>query len=330
MAEVLQFPSAGVAMCVYNGARHLSHQLASIAAQDMLPSRMVVLDDGSNDGTWEMLRAWAASAPFPVEVQRNPQQLGVVRNFERACALLDTDLVVLCDQDDVWYPNKLRTLVSAFHSDTALTLLHSDADLIDDDGAPLGRRLFDTLLVTGQERQLVSQGDAWRVYVKRNLVTGAACAFRRTLLDAARPFSTAWVHDEWLAFHAALVGKVGLFPEPLMAYRLHGGNTVGFPVPTLAWRVRSTVHAFTQPTAPRQRARAERLDEIANAAHRLGAPGPVLEHLALAAGHARFRAELPRNPLTRLRRIWRERSTGHYHAWSNGPVSMLHDLLIAR
>lgn len=317
-------------MCVYNGERYLRAQLDSVAAQTEQPLRLVVLDDGSTDGTWEILQAWAATAPFPVHAQRNPAQLGVVRNFESACALLDTDLIFLCDQDDVWYPEKIRTFVDAFVADPQLTLLHSDADLIDGAGERLGRRLFDTLLVTKEERDLVARGQAWQVYAKRNLVTGAACAFRRQLLDIARPFSLAWVHDEWLAFHAALAGRVGIWPEPVMAYRLHGSNTVGLPLPTLGWRLRTTYQAFVKPTSPRQQMRADRLDEMTAVARRLGAAPAAIEHLALAANHARFRAALPRNPLKRLAGIQREREAGHYHAWSNGPVSMLHDLLIAR
>lgn len=322
--------TAGVAMCVYNGARFLREQLESIAAQSVPPVQMVVLDDGSTDGSWELLQAWAATAPFEVEVRRNAEKLGVVRNFERAATLLDTSIVFLADQDDLWYPDKVSTFLDAFSHDPSLSLLHSDADLVDGEGRPLNRRLFDALLVTPQERAMVAAGLAWRVYAKRNLVTGAAAAFRRDLLDTAVPFSLRWVHDEWLAFVAALAGRVTMLDTPTMAYRLHGGNTVGLPVPTLGWRIRSTVRAFTEPTAPRQQERANRLEEMVAVAQRLGSAHEVIHHLERAASHARFRSELPGNPIERFGRIWQQRRAGHYHAWSNGPVSMLHDLLIAR
>src|SRR4051812_47906486 len=91
-------PTAGVAMCVFNGAPYLPQQLASIVAQTEHPARMVVLDDGSTDGSLELLQAWAATAPFPVLVERNPSQLGVAKNFERAVSLLQDDIVFLADQ----------------------------------------------------------------------------------------------------------------------------------------------------------------------------------------------------------------------------------------
>ena len=325
-----QMLTVGVAMCVFNGERFLSEQLTSIATQDILPTSMVVFDDGSTDGTWELLQIWAENAPFPVQVQRNTVQLGVVRNFEQACSMLDTELVFLADQDDIWFPHKVRTFVDAFTADPQLLLLHSDADLIDGAGQKLSRRLFDTLLVTASERELVEKGLAWQVYTKRNLVTGAACAFRRQLLEFTRPFSQLWLHDEWLAFHAALVGRVRLFPESVMAYRLHSSNTVGLPLPTFAWRLRTTIQAFTEPTVPRQLARTQRLYEIVAAAHRLSSPPVVIEYLVRCAQHAHFRSTLQRNPMKRLPGVFREYRAGNYNTWSNGVVSMLHDLLIAR
>jgi GT2 family glycosyltransferase len=322
-------PSAGVAMCVYNGARFLQQQLDSISAQTERPRSMVIVDDGSDDGSWDLLTRWAANAPFPVRLERNSINLGFVRNFERACGLVHEDIVFLADQDDLWYPDKLATFVDSFIADPAIGLLHSDADLIDHDGIPLQRRLLDTLLVTDAERSQVACGLAYRTYAKRNLVTGAAAAFRRELLAQALPFPPRFIHDEWLAFVAALVSKAALLERCTMAYRLHGGNSVGLPVTNLAWRLRTTWAAFSEPTRPRQQERAIRLDEVVAWGRRSGAPAVALDHLAAAAAHAHFRAKLPARLSQRLRSILREHRAGNYHAWSNGPVSMLHDLLIA-
>ncbi|QHI97915.1 glycosyltransferase [Xylophilus rhododendri] len=324
-------PVAGVAMCVYNGAAYLQEQLDSIAAQTELPRRMAIVDDGSVDGSWELLQRWAPTAPFEVRLHRNTTNLGVVRNFERALALAgdDIDLVFLADQDDRWFADKLATFVDRFAADPGLCLLHSDAELIDSEGVSMGRRLFQALLVTDDERSQVAGGRAWRVYAKRNLVTGAACAFRRSLLEGALPFSPLWVHDEWLAFVAALTARVGLLDVPTMAYRLHRANTVGMPIPSWGWRLRTIAQAFFTPMAPRQILRAERLTQMVERAEHLGADAQAIAWIRAAAEHAQFRGHLPRNPLRRAIAVshsWRRRD---YHRWSNGKISMLHDLLIA-
>ncbi len=90
-----------IAMCTYNGARFLPEQLASFAAQERLPDELVVCDDGSTDATMEILQDFAATALFEVRVERNPQNLGFVRNFEKTLSLCTGDIVFLSDQDDV-------------------------------------------------------------------------------------------------------------------------------------------------------------------------------------------------------------------------------------
>ncbi|HEX8394664.1 MAG TPA: glycosyltransferase, partial [Longimicrobium sp.] len=62
-------PRVSVALCTYNGARWLPEQLASLAAQTRLPHELVVCDDRSTDETEAVVRAFAATAPFPVRFQ---------------------------------------------------------------------------------------------------------------------------------------------------------------------------------------------------------------------------------------------------------------------
>lgn len=331
ISSVRARPTAGVAICVYNGARYLRTQLESIATQGELPKQVVVVDDGSTDASWDLLQAWAASAPFPVRLERNAQNLGVVRNFEKAVRLLlsDVDVVFFSDQDDQWYPGKLAAFIDAFAGDPQLGLAHSDADLVDPEGRPLDSRLFTALLVTQRERDDVAAGQAWRAYVRRNLVTGAACACRSSVLKRALPFSDAMIHDEWISFVASILGPVRMLEEPLMAYRLHGANTVGLPIPDRIWWWRSVLKALLEPQVPRQQQRLARLQAMRAQAARLGADADVFACLDRAIAHAAHRSSLPRNPFRRAAAVRRHWKTGEYHRWSSGDISMLHDLLIA-
>jgi glycosyltransferase involved in cell wall biosynthesis len=324
-------PTAGVAICVYNGARYLRTQLESIASQTELPKQAVVVDDGSTDGSWDLLQAWAASAPFPVRLERNEQNLGVVRNFEKAVRLLlpEVDIVFFSDQDDQWYPGKVAAFVDAFAADPQLGLVHSDADLVDPEGKPLDSRLFTALLVTEREREAVAAGEAWRAYVRRNLVTGAACACRSSVLERALPFSEVMIHDEWVAFVASLVSGIRMIEQPWMAYRLHGANTVGLPIPNFFWWARTVLQALLTPQVPTQLARLARLQALRERALEVGASGQILAAIDQAITHAAHRSSLPRNPFRRAAAVRRHWKAGEYHQWSSGDISMLHDLLIA-
>ncbi len=97
-----------IALCTYNGERFLNQQLASMAQQTRLPDELVVCDDRSTDRTLTMVREFAASAPYPVRIFQNEQNLGFAANFERAIRLCQGNLIALSDQDDIWYPIRLQ------------------------------------------------------------------------------------------------------------------------------------------------------------------------------------------------------------------------------
>lgn len=97
-----------VAMASYNGAKYLQAQLQSLVEQERQPDELVVSDDASTDTTRDLLCAFAGAAPFRVALYRNAAQGGYGKNFARALSLCGGDLVFLCDQDDVWFPEKFR------------------------------------------------------------------------------------------------------------------------------------------------------------------------------------------------------------------------------
>src|SRR6266849_5683432 len=117
-------------MCTYNGARFLSEQLESIAAQTRVPDELVVCDDGSTDETVEIIKAFVERAPFAVRLEINANNLGSTKNFEKAIGLCQGEIIALADQDDVWYPKKLELLESVFLARPSVGAVFSDADVM--------------------------------------------------------------------------------------------------------------------------------------------------------------------------------------------------------
>lgn len=220
----------GVALCTYNGARYLQAQLDSILDQDLPVHEIVLGDDGSSDQTLPLLQAFVPRAEalgIRVELVQHTRNLGYVRNFTDALQRCRADILFLCDQDDVWHPGRVRTFVQRFQADAGLLLVHSDARLVDAQGAPLGQRLLEVLKVHPAEVELECSGQAVEVILQRNFVTGATCALRRTLLDGSLPVPDGWSHDEWLAVNASLQGGLDMLAEPTIDYRQHGNNQIG-------------------------------------------------------------------------------------------------------
>jgi glycosyltransferase involved in cell wall biosynthesis len=203
-------PLISVALCTYQGERFLRPQLDSVLAQEHAELELVAVDDGSHDGTWAILEAYARRDPRVV-IHRNAENLGYRRNFERAMSLCRGELIAPCDQDDLWLPGKLRRLAAALGPAAAA---YCDSELIDAEGRPLGRRMS----------QLFHMApiDDPAGFLFGNPVSGHAMLFRRALLARALPIPEGLFHDWWLAFVAAAEGGVAWCPEALVRYRQHG------------------------------------------------------------------------------------------------------------
>jgi hypothetical protein len=235
-------PRFGVAMCTYNGARYLQAQLDSLLAQTVAVDEVVVGDDGSSDASLAILDDFAVRASargIRVEVVQHPRNLGYVANFSDALLRCRAEILFLCDQDDVWDADRVAAMAARFDADPALLLLHSDARLVDGEGAPLGATLLEVLRVHPAEIALERSGLALDAILLRNFITGATCALRRSLLAEALPVAPRWSHDEWLAVIASLKGGLDLLPRSTIDYRQHGGNQIGAARRSFLQRLRS-------------------------------------------------------------------------------------------
>ncbi len=216
-----------VAICTYNGEKYLPEQLASIAAQTHLPDELVVCDDCSSDSTPEIIKGFAGAAPFSVRFIRNPINLRSTKNFEQAIALCSGDFIALCDQDDVWLPEKLARQLAILESDPSLGGVFSDAELIDASSKPVGKRLWTTFLFTPRDQSRFQAGLWAEVMLKGNVVTGATLMFRASLRPYFMPIPAIWVHDAWIVWMLMAHSKLAFISEPLVQYRLHSGQQIG-------------------------------------------------------------------------------------------------------
>ncbi len=213
---VVSAPLVSVALCTYNGGPYLEEQLASLRAQTWQRLEIVAIDDASTDNTWDILQRAAASMPA-LRIRRNERNLGFAANFERAMALCKGDLIAPCDQDDIWLPTKLETLVRAIGTHT---LAYCDSRLVDPNGQSLGERVSD--------RVRMVQGSDPLPFTFWNCISGHAMLFRRELLARALPIRGARYHDWWIVFVAASLGSIVYVDEPLVAYRQHARSQTDF------------------------------------------------------------------------------------------------------
>ena len=221
--------SLSVALASYNGERYIGQQLDSIARQTRLPDELVICDDASTDSTADIVREFARRAPFAVRFLQH-QRIGSTRNFELAIAECRGDIIFLCDQDDVWYPNKIKTIEAVFIDRPETGAVFTDADVVDENLQPLGSRLWKHFKFRPKEQAQVEAGDALSVLLRHPVATGATMAFRSSFRDFLLPMPPTW-HDAWIALLIGTTSHLIALPTPLIAYRQHGHNQVGIPRP---------------------------------------------------------------------------------------------------
>lgn len=324
-------PGISVALCTHNGAHYLREQVRSICLQSLPPKEIVLSDDASRDGSVAVVRAAVAEcaqerpdAAVALRVFENATPLRVVKNFEQAIAACTGELIALSDQDDVWVPDRLARMAAAFERRPGLLLLHSDARLVDGERKDLGQTLFYALEVTPVELQRIHGGRAFDVFLRRNLVTGATCVFRRSLLADALPLPVEWVHDEWLGIVAAATGPVDVLEEALIEYRQHASNQIGASRDTWAEKVRKALASRGQTHFERAVKAELLLARLQSLGDRV-AP-ETLEKLRGKVVHQRFRAALPASRWARCVPILREAMTGRYDAFGRGVRGVVRDL----
>jgi glycosyltransferase involved in cell wall biosynthesis len=315
-------------MCVYNGAACLPEQLQSLAAQTRLPDELIVGDDGSTDATVDIVEAFAARASFPVRLHVNERHLGTTGNFERAIGRCTGDVIALADQDDVWRPGKLERLTAVLAASPAIALVFSDAELVDAESRPLGRRLWEVFGGNRARRRLRSREGALRLLLPGWTVTGATMAFRAALRPLALPIPTEipMGHDGWIALVASVVARVHFIEEPLMLYRQHAAQQVGT-------RWKRNAPSSLRIGLRRVTSYADALATIAEVRRRLQAGAvvadpAVLRELTASAAHFGVRSALPSRWPRRVPLVWRELRSRRYHRYGRGFKSAAKDLLI--
>lgn len=244
-----------VVICTHNGRRYIEQQLESVLSQTLTPYEILISDDASTDGTMQLALEFLKSekeknsklSKIRIQSVAHSAHLGISRNFEFAMKAATGDLIALCDQDDVWLPNKLFTLAKLFETERGVLLVHTDSLLVDANLRSLRTTSFELLKFTSQEKNMESQGVATEFLLRRNVVTGATVVLRPELLQYALPIPDSYLHDEWLGLVASALGAISYSGQTTILYRQHESNSVGLSRRGLIGKI-AMLFAWREPT----------------------------------------------------------------------------------
>ena len=218
-----------ILLATYNGGAFLKAQIESLFQQTHGNWRVLARDDGSTDNTVEILRNYADRHPDRfILVEDAEGNLGYVANFARLIERSTARYIALCDQDDVWLPDKLTLCLTRLSemetrhgADTPL-LVHSDLKVVDRDLAPIGPSFWRSRGIDAEH------GSSLNRLLSQNVATGCTAIFNRPVAALCNPMpEQAVAHDWWVALVAGAFGKIGHIAAPTILYRQHGRNTIG-------------------------------------------------------------------------------------------------------
>src|SRR5918999_3600736 len=207
-------PTVSVVVATYNFERYLARALDSVLAQELPAEEVIVVDDGSTDGTPELMRAYEGRVMYI----RKPNG-GHLSTFDRGIAEATGAYIALLDGDDVWLPHKLREQVALLEARPDLGLVHGDMRVVDEDRRVLAESFF-------AERGIKHvDGDLLWALVRHNTITTSALMVRGSLRHRFHPIPDwARVQDWWISLRVAEVAGIGCLREPVVDYRRHGSN----------------------------------------------------------------------------------------------------------
>jgi len=204
-----------VCMAAYNGEKYIAEQVKSILLQLEKDDELIVSDDGSTDDTIKILESFNDSR---IKIFHNEKKIEgehsfqlVAKNFENALKNAKGDYIFLSDQDDVWLPNKVKTMLFFLQKDC---LVISDSWLVND------------------KLEKLCKSSKFKPYKKgfltnfgRTTNLGCSFAFTKKIKDFVLPFPKKIVsHDIWIRVLSELKFNVAYVEEPLFYYRRHLNN----------------------------------------------------------------------------------------------------------
>lgn len=210
-----------VVLASYNGAEFIIEQLDSIREQTMKPDEVIIADDCSTDGTFEICRKYIDDNNLKGwTIYRNFENMGVRRNFREALMKSTGDYIFTCDQDDIWLPDKISAMVTAMNGHSEILLLASNYIPVRN-GERIEHSYINYLSRDDGEIVPLRLKDCWLV----NLRPGCTFCFRREILSRFKVMDIAErLYDSMLWKYAIVSDGLYLLNRQLILYRRHESN----------------------------------------------------------------------------------------------------------
>ena len=241
-------PTVSVLLSTYNGHQYIRELIDSVLVQEDVDVKLQVRDDGSSDDTIEILKTYKDPR---ITIRTGPNMKPALSFLALLHECDDADYYAYCDQDDYWYPHKLRTAIEELKSINDPALFISTYDVCDEQL----NKMF-TFDMKFEEPLRLQDVLLYRAPSACNMVFNHAL---REVINRSNP-GFVRMHDFW-TFIVALSHDYPVITKsvPLIKYRQHAGEQVGI-TPSVMTRVKRLVRSSSEGNNERWRQAKEAYD----------------------------------------------------------------------
>ncbi len=216
-----------VIMPSYNHVRYIGMAIDSVLSQTLEDIELIIIDDGSTDGTQEVLRGIRDERVRCVLRERN---VGAAQGSNEGIAMARSPYIAMISSDDLFFPTKLQRQLSVLMADAGVAAVFCRPAIIDEAGREFAvgshRLHYEFLTGTWQRPELLRQ-----LFLHGNFLCHPSILVRREIYDRVGHYdvrlSSLGDFDMWMRIAVACPGAFVVLDEPLMAFRSHAGNTSG-------------------------------------------------------------------------------------------------------
>jgi glycosyltransferase involved in cell wall biosynthesis len=204
-------PQVSIVMTTYNRVKYLPQAIDSVLAQNFDGWELIIVDDGSTDGTSEIVEKYAASNK-KIRHVKNITNLGIVKSRNLALSICEGKYVAVLDSDDVWTGNdKLKKQTEFLQVNADYVLLGGMANVIDETGNTAGVIRFKKNDRKIRQKMLLS-----------NQFVHSSVMFRKDTAQSVGGYGNFGVGEDYdLFLKMGLKGKIANLPDILVNYRRH-------------------------------------------------------------------------------------------------------------
>lgn len=250
-------PSVSVLLVTYNYAHYLDEAVASVFEQTHGDLELIIVDDGSTDGTPAKLESWLRREPGRLRIIRQDVNRGMAAAYATAIAAARAPVVAFIEADDVWKPRNLELKLDVLERHPEVGVVYSRYEPFGHPGGVIYWTLFDwaNALSLRPARALRVSG----VYLKRNPVASFThFIVRRSLLRHVPPLGCHRMNlDWWVLAHVSAHAYFWRVPGRLTRWRIHEHSAAFGPVDLRkVWKLKgflARLYRSFERTAPRPR-----------------------------------------------------------------------------